>query len=181
MPSKLPRPPGVISRRDLLKAVVVGSSGLLAACVPQLNVTQSNATPTSPPVTATPAPVRPAVSIVKIKDGNIGRAAGQSPYGRDGRRGGAGWIRLSTLDYSSLAHRNRSALFGADDENKYSGLGNAGDEKLDRPLLDNARGGLCARTNHTSKNLKRLFGHPYRRNRKICAAYVHGSRLWLLL
>jgi hypothetical protein len=91
MPSKLPRPPGVISRRDLLKAVVVGSSGLLAACVPQLNVTQSNATPTSPPVTAsaqppfgTPAPVRPVVSIVKIKDGNIGRAAGQSPYGRDG-------------------------------------------------------------------------------------------------
>ncbi len=70
MSSKLPRQPGVISRRDLLKAVVVGSSGLLAACAPQL----SNVTPTSPPVTATPAPAMPAVSIVKIKDGNIGAA-----------------------------------------------------------------------------------------------------------
>jgi uncharacterized protein (DUF362 family) len=69
MSSKLPRQPGVISRRDLLKAVVVGSSGLLAACVPQLDVTS-----TSPPPTVTPAAVGPVVSIVKIKDGNIGAA-----------------------------------------------------------------------------------------------------------
>jgi uncharacterized protein (DUF362 family) len=69
MSSRLPRQPGVISRRDLLKAVVVGSSGLLAACVPQLDVTS-----TSPPPTVTPAAVGPVVSIVKIKDGNIGAA-----------------------------------------------------------------------------------------------------------
>jgi uncharacterized protein (DUF362 family) len=81
MSSKLPRQPGVISRRDLLKAVVVGSSGLLAACMPQLNATPtSNVTPTSPPVTASAQPpfgtpaAGPVVSIVKIKDGNIGAA-----------------------------------------------------------------------------------------------------------
>jgi uncharacterized protein (DUF362 family) len=69
MSSKLPRQPGDISRRDFLKAVVIGSSGLLAACVPQLIET-----PTPTPITVTPAPVRPAVSIVKIKDGDIGAA-----------------------------------------------------------------------------------------------------------
>ena len=55
MSSVLRRRPGGISRRDLLKAAVVGSSALLAACVPQ-------------------SPVRPVVSIAKIKDGNIGAA-----------------------------------------------------------------------------------------------------------
>jgi uncharacterized protein (DUF362 family) len=69
MSSKLPRQPGGISRRDFLKAVVVGSSGLLAACTPQ-----SNETRTPSPITATPAPVRPMVSIAKIKDSNIGAA-----------------------------------------------------------------------------------------------------------
>jgi uncharacterized protein (DUF362 family) len=69
MPSKLTRRPGGMARRDFLKAVVIGSSGLLAACVPQ-----SNATPTPVAMTMTPAPVRPVVSIVKIKDGNIGAA-----------------------------------------------------------------------------------------------------------
>ncbi|HSB03373.1 MAG TPA: DUF362 domain-containing protein [Anaerolineales bacterium] len=69
MSSKSARQPGGISRRDFLKAVVMGSSGLLAACVPQ-----PNETPTSPPITATPAPVGPVVSIVKIKDRDIGAA-----------------------------------------------------------------------------------------------------------
>jgi uncharacterized protein (DUF362 family) len=50
---------------------VVGSSGLLAACV-----SHSGEIPTVLPVTEspTPAPVRPAVSIVKIKHGKIGAA-----------------------------------------------------------------------------------------------------------
>jgi hypothetical protein len=69
MSSKLPCQPGGISRRDFLKVVVVGSSGLLAACTPQLSET-----PTSPPITATPTPTRPVVSIVKIKESNIGAA-----------------------------------------------------------------------------------------------------------
>ena len=69
MSSPLPHQPDGFSRRDFLKAVVVGSSGLLAACMPQLNET-----PTALPSTATPAPVEPAVSIVKIKSGNIGAA-----------------------------------------------------------------------------------------------------------
>jgi uncharacterized protein (DUF362 family) len=69
MSSKLLRQPGGISRREFLKAVVIGSSGLLAACMPQLNET-----PTLTPITVTPAPVRPVVSIVKIKDSNIGAA-----------------------------------------------------------------------------------------------------------
>jgi hypothetical protein len=69
MSSKLSRQPGDIARRDFLKAVVIGSSGLLAACMPQ-----SNETPSPAPATVTPAPVRPVVSIVKIKDGDI-RAA----------------------------------------------------------------------------------------------------------
>jgi uncharacterized protein (DUF362 family) len=69
MLSKLPRQPGGISRRDFLKAVVIGSSGLLAACIPQ-----SNETPTPTPITTTQTSVRPAVSIVKIKDSKIGAA-----------------------------------------------------------------------------------------------------------
>jgi hypothetical protein len=48
---------------------LIGSSGLLAACIPQ-----SNGIPTATPITVTPAPVGPVVSIVKIKDGNIGAA-----------------------------------------------------------------------------------------------------------
>jgi hypothetical protein len=69
MLSKLPRQPSGISRRDFLKAVVIGSSGLLAACIPQ-----SNETPTPTPITTTQTSVRPAVSIVKIKDSKIGAA-----------------------------------------------------------------------------------------------------------
>jgi uncharacterized protein (DUF362 family) len=69
MSSKLPRQPGGISRRDFLKTVVIGSSGILAACVPQLMET-----PTALPVTVTPAPARPVVSIVRIKNYNTGAA-----------------------------------------------------------------------------------------------------------
>jgi uncharacterized protein (DUF362 family) len=69
MSSKLPRQPGGISRRDFLKAIVIGSSGLLGACTPQLIET-----PTSHPITVTPTPAGPVVSIVKIRDSNIGAA-----------------------------------------------------------------------------------------------------------
>lgn len=71
MSSKLPRRPGGISRRDFLKVAVVGSSGLLAACA-----SQSNEFPTLVPATETPTPTPagPVVSIVKIKDNNIGAA-----------------------------------------------------------------------------------------------------------
>ena len=68
MPSKNVRQPDGLSRRDFLKAVVIGSSGLLAACGPQATVS-----PTAP-VTATPTPAGPVVSIVRIKDGDIGAA-----------------------------------------------------------------------------------------------------------
>jgi uncharacterized protein (DUF362 family) len=69
MSSKLPRQADGISRREFLKAVAIGSTGLLAACIPQ-----SNETPAPVPSTATPAPAGPAVSIVKIKDNQIGAA-----------------------------------------------------------------------------------------------------------
>jgi uncharacterized protein (DUF362 family) len=69
MSSKLPGQPGGISRREFLKAVLVGSSGLLGACTPQFIEA-----PTSSPSTPTPAPVNPVVSIVKIKDSKIGAA-----------------------------------------------------------------------------------------------------------
>jgi hypothetical protein len=69
MSSKNPRQPAGISRREFLKAVAIGSSGLLAACMPQ-----SNEAPTPVPITATPAPAGPVVSIVKIKDNQIGAA-----------------------------------------------------------------------------------------------------------
>src|SRR5512141_1512561 len=69
MSSKLPHQPVGLSRRDFLKAVVIGSSGLLAACLPQ-----SNETPAPAPIAVTPAPERPVVSIVKIKDNDIGAA-----------------------------------------------------------------------------------------------------------
>lgn len=72
MSSSLPRPPGRISRRDFLKTVALGSSGLLASCVPHLDATPTTPQVRTPPVTATPAP--PVVSIVKIKDSDIGGA-----------------------------------------------------------------------------------------------------------
>jgi anaerobic selenocysteine-containing dehydrogenase len=39
--SKSSRQPGRISRRDFLKASLVGSSALLAACLPQLGIYNS--------------------------------------------------------------------------------------------------------------------------------------------
>ncbi len=74
MSSKSVRQPTGMSRRDFLKAVAVGSSGLLAACIPQ-----SIETPAPVPSTVTAAPAGPAVSIVKIKDGNIGAAVEEAP------------------------------------------------------------------------------------------------------
>lgn len=69
MSSKMSRRQGGISRRDFLKAAVIGSSGALAACVPQ-----STVTPTAAPIPVTPTPTASSVSIVKIRDGDIGAA-----------------------------------------------------------------------------------------------------------
>lgn len=70
MSAKAPRRPGgIISRRDFLKAVAIGSSGLLAGCAPQVNTS-----PPPTPSTASSKPDSPVVSIVKIKNGQVGAA-----------------------------------------------------------------------------------------------------------
>jgi uncharacterized protein (DUF362 family) len=58
-----------ITRRDFLKTAAMGTAGLLAACRSQPAVT-----PTLLPATTGSPPVRPIVSIVKIKDGDIAAA-----------------------------------------------------------------------------------------------------------
>ena len=73
MSSKLSPRSGGITRRDFLKTVMIGSSGLLAACVPQ-----SHETPAPAPMTETLATALPAVSLVKIKDGNIDAAVAEA-------------------------------------------------------------------------------------------------------
>ncbi len=58
-----------ISRRDFIKTAAVGATAMLVACQ-----TRQLPTPTSLPETAVSVSKRPAVSIVKIKSGDIERA-----------------------------------------------------------------------------------------------------------